>query len=124
MLKVFKLSTKETSLMPNCTQNELGFPSFDRRKIEANFAGGDVSSIITLMCYPHPDAPPSPPPLRDLCDLLFKSPVPKPYQPYREQCGFQYMRVKRRWQRSPFGDASRPIRTRPALDDTISFPPA
>jgi hypothetical protein len=44
MLKVFKLSTKETSLMPNCTQNELGFPSFDRRKIEANFAGGDVSS--------------------------------------------------------------------------------
>ena len=30
--------------MPNCTQNELGFPSFDRRKIEATFAGGDVSS--------------------------------------------------------------------------------
>jgi len=30
--------------MPNCTQKEFGFPSFDRRKIEANFAGGDVSS--------------------------------------------------------------------------------
>ena len=30
--------------MPNCTQEEFGFPSFDRRKIEANFAGGDVSS--------------------------------------------------------------------------------
>ena len=30
--------------MPNCTQEDFGFPSFDRRKIEANFAGGDVSS--------------------------------------------------------------------------------
>ena len=30
--------------MPNCTQNEFGFPSFDRRKIEASFTGGDVSS--------------------------------------------------------------------------------
>jgi hypothetical protein len=30
--------------MPNCTQKELAFPSFDRRQIEANFAGGDVSS--------------------------------------------------------------------------------
>ena len=30
--------------MPNCTQKEFGFPSFDRRKIEANFEGGDVSS--------------------------------------------------------------------------------
>jgi hypothetical protein len=30
--------------MPNWIQKELGFPSFDRRKIEANFAGGDVSS--------------------------------------------------------------------------------
>lgn len=30
--------------MPNCTQPELTFPSSDRRKIEANFAGGDVSS--------------------------------------------------------------------------------
>lgn len=30
--------------MPDCTTRELSFPSFDRRKIEANFAGGDVSS--------------------------------------------------------------------------------
>ena len=30
--------------MPNCTREELSFPSFDRRKIEANFEGGDVSS--------------------------------------------------------------------------------
>src|SRR5215207_3454285 len=30
--------------MPNCTQTDFGFPSFDRRKIEANFAGGNVSS--------------------------------------------------------------------------------
>jgi hypothetical protein len=30
--------------MPDCTQQELSFPSFDRRKIEANFEGGDVSS--------------------------------------------------------------------------------
>lgn len=30
--------------MPNCMQTELTFPSFDRRKIEANFAGGEVSS--------------------------------------------------------------------------------
>jgi hypothetical protein len=30
--------------MPDCTQTELSFPSFDRRKIEANFCGGDVSS--------------------------------------------------------------------------------
>src|SRR4051794_23134025 len=30
--------------MPNCTQNDFGFPSFDRRKIEASFTGGDVSS--------------------------------------------------------------------------------
>ena len=30
--------------MPNCTQGELSFPSFDRRKIEADFSGGDVSS--------------------------------------------------------------------------------
>jgi hypothetical protein len=30
--------------MPNCTQKEFGFPSFDRRKIEAGFNGGDVSS--------------------------------------------------------------------------------
>lgn len=30
--------------MPKCAQTELTFPSFDRRKIEANFAGGEVSS--------------------------------------------------------------------------------
>jgi hypothetical protein len=30
--------------MPNCNQKDFGFPSFDRRKIEANFAGGEVSS--------------------------------------------------------------------------------
>jgi hypothetical protein len=30
--------------MPNCTQKDFAFPSFDRRKIDANFAGGDVSS--------------------------------------------------------------------------------
>jgi hypothetical protein len=30
--------------MPDCTQESFHFPSFDRRKIEASFAGGDVSS--------------------------------------------------------------------------------
>jgi hypothetical protein len=30
--------------MPNCTQENFGFSSFDRRKIEANFGGGDVTS--------------------------------------------------------------------------------
>jgi Transposase DDE domain group 1 len=30
--------------MPNCTQKDFGFPSFDRRKIEVSFSGGDVSS--------------------------------------------------------------------------------
>jgi len=30
--------------MSKCTQPELHFPSFDRRKIEASFTGGDVSS--------------------------------------------------------------------------------
>ncbi len=30
--------------MPNCTTPELDFPSFDRRKIEASFSGGDVTS--------------------------------------------------------------------------------
>ncbi|MGB8353852.1 MAG: IS1380 family transposase [Chthoniobacteraceae bacterium] len=30
--------------MPKCTQKEMSFPSFDRREIEANFAGGNVSS--------------------------------------------------------------------------------
>jgi hypothetical protein len=44
MLKVFKLSTRRNFAMPDCTQKEFGFPSFDRRKIEASFEGGDVSS--------------------------------------------------------------------------------
>ncbi len=35
--------------MPDCTQNEFGFPSFDRRKIEASFEGGDVSSDGGMM---------------------------------------------------------------------------
>jgi len=35
--------------MPNCTHEELSFPSFDRRKIEANFAGGNVSSDGGIM---------------------------------------------------------------------------
>ena len=30
--------------MPHCTQPDFGFPSFDRRQIEAGFTGGDVSS--------------------------------------------------------------------------------
>jgi hypothetical protein len=30
--------------MPNCTAPEFNFPSFDRRKIEASFTGGEVSS--------------------------------------------------------------------------------
>jgi hypothetical protein len=30
--------------MPNCTQPELTFPSFDRRKIEGSFTGGEVTS--------------------------------------------------------------------------------
>jgi hypothetical protein len=30
--------------MPNCTPPELTFPSFDRRKIEGSFTGGDVTS--------------------------------------------------------------------------------
>ena len=43
-MRVFKHSIQKTSLMPNCTTPQLTFPSFDRRKIEANFDGGDVSS--------------------------------------------------------------------------------
>jgi len=35
--------------MPNCTQKEFSFPSFDRRKIEASFTGGDVSSDGGIM---------------------------------------------------------------------------
>ena len=30
--------------MTDCTADQLSFPSFDRRKIEASFQGGDVSS--------------------------------------------------------------------------------
>ena len=30
--------------MPNCNTEHLTFPSFDRRKIEGSFSGGDVSS--------------------------------------------------------------------------------
>lgn len=35
--------------MTNCTQQHFGFSSFDRRKIEANFQGGDVSSDGGIM---------------------------------------------------------------------------
>jgi Transposase DDE domain group 1 len=35
--------------MPNWIQKELGFPGFDRRKVEANFTGGDVSSDGGIM---------------------------------------------------------------------------
>lgn len=35
--------------MTDCTRIDLNFPSFDRRKIEANFSGGDVSSDGGLM---------------------------------------------------------------------------
>ena len=35
--------------MPDCAQTSLNFPSFDRRKIEANFTGGTVSSDGGLM---------------------------------------------------------------------------
>ena len=35
--------------MPDCAQTSLNFPSFDRRKIEANFTGGNVSSDGGLM---------------------------------------------------------------------------
>jgi len=35
--------------MPDCAQIFLNFPSFDRRKIEANFTGGNVSSDGGLM---------------------------------------------------------------------------
>jgi hypothetical protein len=35
--------------MPDCNRKALGFPSFDRRKIEADFAGGDVSSDGGIM---------------------------------------------------------------------------
>lgn len=35
--------------MPNCNRTELLFPSFDRRKIEGRFDGGDVSSDGGIM---------------------------------------------------------------------------
>jgi len=35
--------------MPDCAQISLNFPSFDRRKIEANFTEGNVSSDGGLM---------------------------------------------------------------------------
>jgi hypothetical protein len=35
--------------MSKCTTPELSFPSFDRRKIEANFSGGEVSSDGGIM---------------------------------------------------------------------------
>jgi hypothetical protein len=41
---VFKQPAERNFAMPDCTQEELSFPSFDRRKIEASFTGGDVSS--------------------------------------------------------------------------------
>jgi hypothetical protein len=44
MLRVFKPQQERNFAVPDCTQQELSFPSFDRRKIEANFEGGDVSS--------------------------------------------------------------------------------
>jgi hypothetical protein len=38
------IKTKETPPMPNGTNGQLLPPSFDRRKIEASFEGGHVSS--------------------------------------------------------------------------------
>jgi hypothetical protein len=35
--------------MPNCTQAELTFPSFDRRKIEGAFTGGEVTSDAGIL---------------------------------------------------------------------------
>lgn len=35
--------------MPDCLQKSFNFPSFDRRQIEANFAGGEVSSDGGIM---------------------------------------------------------------------------
>jgi hypothetical protein len=49
MLMVLNQTAERTSLMPKCTQEELNFPSFDRRKIEANFEGGEVSSDGGIM---------------------------------------------------------------------------
>jgi hypothetical protein len=43
------LQTKQTSPRPNGTNAQLLFPSFDRRKIEASFDGGNVSSAGGLL---------------------------------------------------------------------------
>jgi hypothetical protein len=41
---LFKPPTERTSLRPKCNDELFVFPSFDRRKIEASFQGGEVSS--------------------------------------------------------------------------------
>ena len=49
MVYVVTSQTKEARPRPNCTSAQLFFPSFDRRKIEASFDGGNVSSDGSLM---------------------------------------------------------------------------
>ena len=44
MVKGVQTKPKQTALLKNRTQKEFGFPSFDRRKIEASFDGRDSSS--------------------------------------------------------------------------------
>jgi len=44
MLVLVTTTHKKTSLMTNCTKELFKYPAFDRRKIEASFTGGDVSS--------------------------------------------------------------------------------
>ena len=44
MLALVTTTHKKTSLMTNCTKELFTYPAFDRRKIEASFTGGDVSS--------------------------------------------------------------------------------
>ncbi len=41
--------------MPNCTKELLQYQSFDRRKIEASFTGGDVSSDGGVMVVSQAD---------------------------------------------------------------------
>ncbi len=49
--------------MTNCTEDRIEFPSLKRRKIEAEFSGGDVSSdgdvlllrLVRISNYPHPN---------------------------------------------------------------------
>jgi hypothetical protein len=43
------IQTKETPPMPNCTNAQFLFPSFDRRKFEAYLEAGNVSSDGGLM---------------------------------------------------------------------------